>query len=207
MKNWIKSYWSNCLSITAIICSVIALVRCEPITFTDSYLTWVIGISVALISIGVVIILGYQIYNSVTLDKKMNEMFDKKTEDVRENLAASNARAIAAVLYQAEGVNLKLNVALKDYESAIRTLRARLEYAISLNQKDRLSEIAGLIVNTRTVIIRNNGICDNSLDNSFLKLAQCVLNHLSASDEQVPRLYKMMGEIQDDLHDHHSTSK
>lgn len=199
MKNWIKSYWSNCLSITAIICSVVALVRCETITFTDSCLIWAIGISVTLTSIGVVAILGYQIYNSVTLDKKMNKMFDKKTEDVRENLAASNARAIAAVLYQAEGVNLKLNVALKDYKSAIRTLQARLEYAISLSEKDRLSEIAGLIVNTRTVIIRNNGTYEHSLDNSFLELAQDVLTHLSASDEQVPRLYKMMGEIHDDL--------
>ena len=75
------------MSIAAIICSVTALIRCEPITFTDSWLSWAIGISVTLTSIGVVVILGYQIYNSVTLDKRMKEMFDERTNKVKEDLA------------------------------------------------------------------------------------------------------------------------
>lgn len=75
-------------------------------------------------------------------------MFDKKTEEVRESLGISNARAIAAALYQAESASLKLNIALKDHKSTINTLRAKLEYAISLNEEERLNEIARLIVDT-----------------------------------------------------------
>lgn len=195
MEKWFKKNWNVCLSVLAIIFSIYAAYRTEPVNLSDSWLTWAIGISVSLISVGIVIVLGYQIYNSATLDKRMREMFDKKTEEVRESLGISNARAIAAVLYQAESASLKLNLAIKDYKSAIKTLQARLEYAISLNEEERLSEIAELIVNTRTIMIRNSEKYEYSLDNSFLELAQVVLTRLSASDVQVPRLYEMISQI------------
>ena len=121
MKNQIKSYWSNWLSIAAIICSVTALIRCEPFAFTDSCLSWVIGISIALTSIGVVIVLGYQIYNSATLDKRMKEMFDERTNKVKEDLSISAARASAATLYQATGIGIKVDYATKDFSGMIRT--------------------------------------------------------------------------------------
>lgn len=190
--NWIKRNW---LPLLAVVLSVMALVRCEPFTFKETNLEWIIGISIAVISLGIVIVLGYQIYNAATLDKRMRDMFDKKTEEVRESLGISNARAIAAVLYQAESASLKLNIALKDHKSTINTLRAKLEYAISLNEEERLNEIARLIVDTRGIIIRNSEKYEYSLDNYFLELAQSVLTRLSASDVQVPRLYELINQI------------
>ena len=196
MKNRIKSYWSNCLSIAAIICSVTALIRCEPITFTDSWLSWAIGISVTLTSIGVVVILGYQIYNSVTLDKRMKEMFDERTNKVKEDLSISAARA-SATLYQATGIGIKVDYATKDFSGMIRTLKTMLEYAINLNDAETLSDIARLIVNSWELINREKSH-DKRVDSTLLGIALEVLPRLSASDVQVPRLFEMINQIQSD---------
>lgn len=195
MKKRIKSYWSNCLSIAAIICSVISLIRCEPFAFTDSCLSWVIGISIALTSIGVVIILGYQIYNSATLDKRMKEMFDERTNKVKEDLSISAARASAATLYQATGIGIKVDYVTKDFSGMIRTLKTMLEYAINLNDAETLSDIARLIVNSWELINREKSH-DKRVDSTLLGIALEVLPRLSASDVQVPRLFEMINQIQ-----------
>ena len=187
MKNWIKSYWNNCLSIAAIIC--------EPFAFTDSCLSWVIGISIALTSIGVVIVLGYQIYNSATLDKRMKEMFDERTNKVKEDLSISAARASAATLYQATGIGIKVDYATKDFSGMIRTLKTMLEYAINLNDAETLSDIARLIVNSWELINREKSH-DKRVDSTLLGIALEVLPRLSASDVQVPRLFEMINQIQ-----------
>ena len=165
MKKRIKSYWSNCLSIAAIICSVISLIRCEPFAFTDSCLSWVIGISIALTSIGVVIVLGYQIYNSATLDKRMKEMFDERTNKVKEDLSISAARASAATLYQATGIGIKVDYVTKDFSGMIRTLKTMLEYAINLNDAETLSAIGAV-----SLQVNASGNID-VLDNAQQKLA------------------------------------
>ena len=195
MKNQIKSYWSNWLSIAAIICSGTALIRCEPFAFTDSCLSWVIGISIALTSIGVVIVLGYQIYNSATLDKRMKEMFDERTNKVKEDLSISAARASAATLYQATGIGIKVDYATKDFSGMIRTLKTMLEYAINLNDTETLSDIARLIVNSWELINREKSH-DKRVDSTLLGIALEVLPRLSASDVQVPRLFEMINQIQ-----------
>ena len=195
MKNQIKSYWSNLFSIAAIICSVTALIRCEPFAFTDSCLSWVIGISIALTSIGVVIVLGYQIYNSATLDKRMKEMFDERTNKVKEDLSISAARASAATLYQATGIGIKVDYATKDFSGMIRTLKTMLEYAINLNDTETLSDIARLIVNSWELINREKSH-DKRVDSTLLGIALEVLPRLSASDVQVPRLFEMINQIQ-----------
>ena len=79
-------------------------------------------------------------------------MFDKKTEGVRESLSISNARAITAVLYQAEGINLKLAMGTNDYISVSKTLSQMVECAMLLNENDRISDIAKLIANSKLII-------------------------------------------------------
>ena len=195
MKNWFKSYWSACLSIIAVVISIAALFRTEPLTLSDSFLEWAITICIALISIGVVMVLGYQIYNSTTLDKRMNDMFDKKTEGVRESLSISNARAITAVLYQAEGINLKLAMGTNDYISVSKTLSQMVECAMLLNENDRISDIAKLIANSK-LIIDNRGVKIDSLNESFLKLSQVVLTRLPASDVHALQLLHLVQELE-----------
>lgn len=196
MDKWILRIAAlfSCISLGL---SIYAVWRVEPIVLSESWLAWAIGISVSMISTGVVAVLGYQIYNSATLDKRMKNMFEEKIEKTREDLAISGVRSTAAVLYQAEAVSLKLDVATSNFESAVKTLRTRLGYAISLSEAERISEIAGIIVNTRIILLKRNKN-NSSLDNSFLELAQVALTHLSASDVQVSRLLEMISQIQSD---------
>lgn len=84
MKNRIKPYWSNCLSIIAIICSIIAVIRCEPITFTESWLTWAIGISISIISIAITAAIAIQIYNSVVSESKIKRIIENKIIENKE---------------------------------------------------------------------------------------------------------------------------
>lgn len=194
MNKWILRI-TVLFSCVSLVLSIWAIWRVEPITLSESWLAWAIGVSVSMISVGIVAVFGYQIYNSATLDKRMKNMFEEKTEKVREDLAISGARSMAAVLYQAEGVSLKLDVATDSFESAVKTLKARLGYAISLSEAERISEIAGIIVNTRIILLQRD-INNDSLDNSFLELAQVASAHLSASDVQASRLLEMISQIQ-----------
>lgn len=195
MNTWIKKNWNTCLSIIAILLSIYAVFRTEPVTLSDSWLAWAIGISVTMISIGVVIVLGYQIYNSTTLDKRMKEMFDERTNKVKEDLSISFVRSSTATLYQATGVGIKVDYAIKNYPGMIGTLNTMLEYAVSLNEAETLSDIAKLIFNSWELATRDKSY-DKQLDQSFLVLAKAVLTRLSASDVQVPRLYEMIDQIQ-----------
>lgn len=195
MNTWIKKNWNTCLSIIAILLSIYAVFRTEPVTLSDSWLAWAIGISVTMISIGVVIVLGYQIYNSTTLDKRMKEMFDERTNKVKEDLSISFVRSSTATLYQATGVGIKVDYAIKNYPGMIGTLNTMLGYAVSLNEAETLSDIAKLIFNSWELATRDKSY-DKQLDQSFLVLAKAVLTRLSASDVQVPRLYEMIDQIQ-----------
>lgn len=73
--NWIKRNW---LSLLAIVLSVIAVVRCEPFIFKDSALEWIIGISIALIGIGVTALIGIQIYNAMSIDRLIRNGIEKE---------------------------------------------------------------------------------------------------------------------------------
>lgn len=82
MLKWIKRNGSECLSIMAILLSSIALLRCDPFVFAESSLSWMLGITVSIIGLGVTTLLGVQIYNAMTIDK----LIDKKLDTMRLDL-------------------------------------------------------------------------------------------------------------------------
>ncbi|KAB4459611.1 hypothetical protein GAN98_19585 [Bacteroides thetaiotaomicron] len=127
----------------------------------------------------------------------MKEMFDERTNKVKEDLSISAARASAATLYQATGIGIKVDYATKDFSGMIRTLKTMLEYAINLNDAETLSDIARLIVNSWELINREKSH-DKRVDSTLLGIALEVLPRLSASDVQVPRLFEMINQIQSD---------
>ena len=61
----------------------------------------------------------------------MKEMFEERTNKVKEDLTISAARASRATLYQATGIGIKVDYATKDFSGMIRTLKTMLEYAIN----------------------------------------------------------------------------
>lgn len=71
MKNRIKSYWSNCLSIAAIICSVVAI--CVSLPSAPELGIDYIGVIVGILSLLVTMLIGWQIWNVIAIDKKVKD--------------------------------------------------------------------------------------------------------------------------------------
>lgn len=228
MKNRIKSYWSNALSITAIVCSVVAI--CISLPSNQELGFDYIGAITGILSFLVTILIGWQIYNAVTIERKIKDEVKQVSETLKdeikqassalsesidktkEDLSIAGARSMATTLYKTENTYLNVCLLVGDYKQTIKTLNIMLEYAIALNEPNGLSEIASIIVDSKYKLCNNvfNQSDHEIIYSSFLRLSQSVLSHLSASDEQVPRLYRMMNEIQGDMneiHNHHSTEK
>lgn len=188
MINWLKK---NGLSVIAVILSGVAVLRPAPFVLSDSSLSWLLGLAITIVSVGIVAILGYQIYNASSLEDRYKKAFDTRIKEAEEKLSISGVRSTTAVLYQAEGINLKLSIGINDYISATKTLSKMAEYAILLNESDRISDVAKLVVNTK-FIIDQRGVKSSNLDNFFSVLSQNVLTHLSASDVHAPHLWKIV---------------
>ena len=88
MKNWIKSYWSNCLSIAAIICSVVAI--CVSLPSAPELGIDYIGVIVGILSLLVTMLIGWQIWNTIAIEKKIkaetktvSKSFDKEIKTTK----------------------------------------------------------------------------------------------------------------------------
>jgi hypothetical protein len=219
MKNWAKSYWSNCLSIVAIVCSIVAI--CISLPTNKSLGIDYIGVIVGILSFLVTMLMGWQIYNAVTIEQKIkdevnrisdslkdeinqaNDKLKKSIESTREDLSISGVRSMTATLYKIENTYLNVCLLAGDYRKAINTLKIMVEYAIALNEYDRLREIV------KTIIDSKQEICKRILEpkdyeiiySSFLELSQSGLTHLVASDDYARQLYVMMEEIRYNLNE------
>lgn len=76
--NWIKKNW---LSLIAIVLSITAWFKFERIAITSQSIEWCFPIGIAIISIGVTVILGVQIWNALSIDRRIkNEVKSAKSE-------------------------------------------------------------------------------------------------------------------------------
>lgn len=212
MKKWIKSYWDRCLSIVAIICSIVAISFALPSTkpVDIDY----IGVLVGILSLLVTILIGWQIWSIIAIDKKINEKVDiaskkinikvdtandslkKEIDTARDNLAISGVRATTAMFYKAESTNLNIYLfaGKGNYRMAINTLKIMLGYATALKEDETLRDIARLIVETHKAM-NKTGIIDQDqqvIRSSFQELSRNVLNLLPASDAHVPALLGLL---------------
>lgn len=191
--NYIKRNW---LSILAVILSVTALVRCEPMTVNDSLIGWVIGVSVAIMSFGIVVVLGYQIYNAATIDKRMQEMFDIKTKEVRDDIAVRGARSDSSILYKLKGVELNLYLSQKNYEYALNTLNSMIDDAMIINQQDVVSDVARLIVEVYNIVNRQAPkFLQSNVKSYLLGVALNVQSHLLAADDHAQPLASLINTL------------
>lgn len=126
MKNWIKSYWDRCLSVLAISLSLFSLCRGEYLLFSESFLIWIIGISLSIAGISIAVIIGYQVYNTIVAEKKIKEIINKEiseTKELIENKADENRHEFIALLH----VSLSYQyLPDQDYESALGVLMKAL---------------------------------------------------------------------------------
>ena len=84
MKNRIKSYWSNCLSIAAIICSVVAI--CVSLPSAPELGIDYIGVIVGILSLLVTMLIGWQIWNAMTIEKKISDEVKKVKDSISKEI-------------------------------------------------------------------------------------------------------------------------
>lgn len=216
MRKHIKSYWSNYLSIGAISCSIVTIITVHPST-SELGLDYM-GIIVGILSLLVTLLLGWQIWSIISIDKKINdkvEYLNKEINDkvnsinvslneninkAQESLQISGARSSIATLYKAEAINL--NVCLitgrNNFLKAIHILKTIIEYAVALKDRDTLKDATKILVESKN-IMDDSGINPQDFEtiyNFFLESSRIVLENLPASDDQVPQIYQMIKDVQ-----------
>ncbi|MCS2298938.1 hypothetical protein [Bacteroides ovatus] len=92
MKNWIKSYWSNCLSIAAIICSVVAI--CVSLPSAPELGIDYIGVIVGILSLLVTMLIGWQIWNVIAIDKKIDGKVKQTSDSLTESINVTKKEMI-----------------------------------------------------------------------------------------------------------------
>ena len=91
MKNRIKSYWSNCLSIAAIICSVVAI--CVSLPSPELGIDY-IGVIVGILSLLVTMLIGWQIWNVIAIDKKIDGKVKQTSDSLTESINVTKKEMI-----------------------------------------------------------------------------------------------------------------
>lgn len=92
MKNRIKSYWSNCLSIAAIICSVVAI--CISLPSAPELGIDYIGVIVGILSLLVTMLIGWQIWNVIAIDKKIDGKVKQTSDSLTESINVTKKEMI-----------------------------------------------------------------------------------------------------------------
>ena len=193
MKNWIKSYWNNCLSIAAIICSVVAI--CVSLPSAPE-----LGMDY----IGATMLIGWQIWNVIAIDKKVKDevkqvskSFAKDIKEIKDESEISTKK----ILYKAEYIELKFQLSKYDLRGITICLKAMVEHAISINEPYFFSDVAAKILLSKeqaSVVTISNGVRQIEVNNDFLEISQNLLNHLAASDRFTPALLKMVDNLKRD---------
>ena len=92
MKNRIKSYWRNCLSIAAIICSVVAI--CVSLPSAPELGIDYIGVIVGILSLLVTMLIGWQIWNVIAIDKKIDGKVKQTSDSLTESINVTKKEMI-----------------------------------------------------------------------------------------------------------------
>lgn len=92
MKNRIKSYWSNCLSIAAIICSVVAI--CVSLPSAPELGIDYIGVIVGILSLLVTMLIGWQIWNVIAINKKIDGKVKQTSDSLTESINVTKKEMI-----------------------------------------------------------------------------------------------------------------
>ena len=92
MKNRIKSYWSNCLSIAAIICSLDAI--CVSLPSAPELGIDYIGVIVGILSLLVTMLIGWQIWNVIAIDKKIDGKVKQTSDSLTESINVTKKEMI-----------------------------------------------------------------------------------------------------------------
>lgn len=146
MKNRIKSYWSNCLSIAAIICSVVAI--CVSLPSAPELGIDYIGVIVGILSFLVTLLIGWQIYNAVTIEKRIKG----EVERTRNEIDSYFNKQKVENLYMLTIVNgisqSRMDVMEKKYDSALFCCIYTIDAALEANTPDIAQTCLNMVVDS-----------------------------------------------------------
>lgn len=198
MKNWIKSYWSNCLSITAIICSLVAI--CVSLPSAPELGIDYIGVIVGILSLLVTMLIGWQIYNAIIIEKKIKDevkliekSFQKEIQAIKDESEISAKK----ILYKAEYIDLKFQLSKHNPTGIAKCLRAMIENAIHINDPKLFSNVAEMVLLSKETINNmtiTHPIKQIEVNDEFLNISLNILNLLPASNHLTPALLKMVND-------------
>ena len=200
MKNWIKSYWSNCLSIAAIICSVVAI--CVSLPSAPEVGIDYIGVIVGILSLLVTMLIGWQIWNVIAIDKKIrNEVNKARSSFVKETevIKDSSYIALQKLQFKTELVNVESYMSNSSFDRVVESIRTLLDSAIAINEVEFLREAAWVIISTKeriNKILSFPGQRDR-IDSIYVGIIKDVLAHLSGDNTVVPYLIDILREIKE----------
>lgn len=200
MKNWIKSYWSNCLSIAAIICSVVAI--CVSLPSAPELGIDYIGVIVGILSLLVTMLIGWQIWNVIAIDKKIrNEVNKARSSFVKETevIKDSSYIALQKLQFKTELVNVESYMSNSSFDRVVESIRTLLDSAIAINEVEFLREAAWVIISTKeriNKILSFPGQRDR-IDSIYVGIIKDVLAHLSGDNTVVPYLIDILREIKE----------
>ena len=188
MKNWIKSYWSNCLSITAIICSLVAI--CVSLPSAPELGIDYIGVIVGILSLLVTMLIGWQIYNAIIIEKKI--------KDEVKLIEKSFQKEIQAIKDESEiYIDLKFQLSKHNPTGIANCLRAMIENAIHINDPKLFSNVAEMVLLSKETINNmtiTHPIKQIEVNDEFLNISLNILNLLPASNHLTPALLKMVND-------------
>lgn len=131
-SEWIGLYWGKCLSVIAIICSVITI--CVSLPPAQNLSMDYIGVIVGILSLLVTILIGWQIFNYISFEGRMRQNIDSKITEARKEIEKDYIRGLVStnLLLIPQYINTKNNtliftilgslysqlLKIEDYESA-----------------------------------------------------------------------------------------
>ncbi len=167
-------------------------------------LTWVIGIFSTVMGACVTAVLGFQIYNSLTLDKRIEKASQKIIQKNTEELKKSEIKTHIACFYRVEGIAFKLNIWKNDFTSAMESLNLMVDYAITLQDPPTLDDAARMVINSYTIIEKYNKEFAHNHIKLYLDLAKKVSHHLERGstyeadlDNFIYQLTKLLRQFED----------
>lgn len=188
------------MSIAAIICSVVAI--CVSLPSTPELGIDYIGVIVGILSLLVTMLIGWQIWNVIAIDKKIrNEVnkvrssFVKETEVIKD----SSYIALQKLQFKTELVNVESYMSNSSFDRVVENIRTLLDSAIAINEVEFLREAAWVIISTKeriNKILSFPGQRDR-IDSIYVGIIKDVLAHLSGDNTVVPYLIDILREIKE----------
>ena len=100
MKNRIKSYWSNCLSIAAIICSVVAI--CVSLPSAPNLGFDYSGATEGILALLVTILIGWQIWNVIAIEKQIDSKIKQINNSITKSIETTKNEMIEYIQEETE---------------------------------------------------------------------------------------------------------